>query len=219
MHPALKKALLTAVVFAALLIGLPFAGRLIQRGILSLDQKAVPALESESELTSILDEKTSRYITLEEVAKKGSAVLPVQELMETKIPYTDKEKEVLARSSPLLISEPAPYGKEGAAFLSSEEEKEQFLNLVILFCAYNFGEKAYVKEIEFADLLYYDTVVLQYKAAVRLSDEGGGSAELVLAAGHNLDEAIFYITTQFPEYFDYEITRDETETEWEDLYA
>ena len=219
MHPALKKTILIIIVFAALLIGLPFAGRLIRKGILRLDKKTTPAAESETELTSILDHEDAGYATVKEAAIEGTAILPVQEMLETKIPYTEKEKAVIAVNSPLIINEPGPYAEACVQFLSGEEEREKFINLAVLYSAYNFGENIHVQEIEFMDLLYYDTVVLQYKIALRLADDEGNSAELFLDAGHNMDESIFYITTQLPEFYDYEQMRGETETEWEDAYA
>lgn len=219
MHPALKKTILILIVFAALLIGLPLSGRLIRKGILKLDRKTVPVVESETELTSVLDVEKPGFVSLQTASIEGTALLPVQEMLETKIPYTEKEKAVIAVNSPLIINEPGPYGEACVQFFSNAEEKEKFINLAILYSAYNFGEKIHVQEIEFQDLLYYDTVVLQYKIALRLTDDEGNSAELILDAGHNMDEGIFYITTQLPEFFDYEQTQGETETEWEDAYA
>ena len=219
MHSALKKTVLAIIVFATLLAGLPLTGLLIRKGIHTLDRKTKPAVESESELTSVLDDDEARHVTLKDTVSKGTAILPVQELLEPKIPYTSRENAVLAINSPLIINEPPPYGKEGARFFSNEEERKKFTNLVVLFSAYNFGEATHVQEIEFLKLLFYDTVALQYQASIRLADADGTRAELILTVGHNMDESIFYITTQSPEYFDYEQSRGETETEWEDAYA
>lgn len=219
MHPALKKTVLIIIVFAALVIGLPLAGRLIRRGILSLDKKINVVQESETEAAGTLEEGEAKFVTLKDALTGGTAILPTQELLETKIPYTDKEKAVIAANSPLIINEPGPYGQLGARFMTDEEEKEKFTNLAVIFSAYNFGEKIHVQEIEFQDLLGYDTVVLQYKVILRLLDEEGNSAELILDAGHNIDESIFFITTQLPEFFDYEQRQGATETEWEDAYA
>lgn len=219
MHPALKKTVLVLVLFAALLVGLPIAGAYIRKGLNTLSRSASGKQESETELTGVLDEEDASFVTLADVNREGVSILPVQDLMETQIPYTDRENTVLSVNRPLIVNEPAPYGKLSAQFLSGDEEREKFTNLVVLYSAYNFGEGVHVQEIEFMDLLYYDSVVLQYRAAITLSDAENNSTRVILTVGHNLDEYIFYITTQVPEYIDYEQDQGETETEWEDAYA